>query len=175
MNAPPLVSVVVPTRNSADSLHVCLESIVHQSYSSVEVVVVDNNSTDDTLAIARASTPLVYVHGPERSAQRNAGARASGGSYLLFIDSDMVLARDVIEQCVRLVTQEPAVTAIIIPERSAGEGFWARCKALERSCYVGDDTIEAARFFARDAFAAGGGYGQTRTRPQGLDLGGPVA
>jgi glycosyltransferase involved in cell wall biosynthesis len=175
MNAPPLVSVVVPTRNSAGSLHACLESIVHQSYPSVEVVVVDNNSTDETLEIARASTPLIYVHGPERSAQRNVGARASGGSYLLFIDSDMVLAPEVIEQCVRVATHEPAVKGIIIPERSAGDGFWARCKALERSCYIGDDTIEAARFFARDVFEAVEGYDEALTGPEDWDLSQRVA
>ena len=44
-----------------------------------------------------------------------------------------------IEQCVKTVTADAATKGMIIPERSVGEGFWARCKELERSCYVGDD------------------------------------
>ena len=168
--SPPLVSIIVPTRNSAGALPACLASVSRQTYPVIELIVVDNGSADDTLEIARTATPLVFTHGPERCAQRNAGVRASTGSYIVFIDSDMVLAPTVIERCVRVMTDEPAVRGVIIPERSLGEGFWARCKALERSCYVGDDTIEAARFFARDAFEAVGSYDEALTAAEDWDL-----
>jgi glycosyltransferase involved in cell wall biosynthesis len=161
---------VVTTRNSAGTLRACLESIVAQCYPSVEIVVVDNESTDATLEIARRLTPYVYTYGPERSAQRNAGARIAHGSYLAFIDSDMILAPEVIEQSVRTLEADPAVGGIIIPEKSVGEGFWARCKALERSCYVGDDSIEAARFFPRTILESVGGYDETLTGPEDWDL-----
>jgi glycosyltransferase involved in cell wall biosynthesis len=148
----------------------CLESIAHQTYPAVEIVVVDNHSSDATLDIARAITPLVYTCGPERSAQRNAGARTANGSYLLFIDSDMVLEPSVVEQCVKVAASDAMVKGLIIPEESVGEGFWARCKALERSCYVGDDTIEAARFFHRSAFEMVGGYDERLTAAEDWDL-----
>jgi len=166
----PLVSVVVPTHNSADSLRACLESIKNQAYPSVEAVVIDNNSTDATLEVARALTSHVYTQGPERSAQRNRGAREARGTYLLFVDSDMVLAPDVVEQCVRLMASASDITGVVIPETSVGEGFWARCKALERSCYVGDPTIEAARFFARETFDVVGGYDEALTGPEDWDF-----
>jgi glycosyltransferase involved in cell wall biosynthesis len=175
MSAGPLVSAIVPTRNAADSLRPCLESLTHQSYPYLEILVVDNHSTDATLDIARALTPLVYTRGPERSAQRNAGARAAHGSYLVFLDSDMVLDPTVIERCVQKMWADAATKGIIIPERSVGEGFWARCKALERSCYVGDDSIEAARFFDRAAFDAVGGYDETLTAAEDWDLSQRVA
>ncbi len=170
MSDKPLVSVVVPTRNSAGSLQRCLESIVRQDDAAVELIVVDNHSRDRTLEMARAFTPHVLTRGPERSAQRNAGARAATGSFLVFIDSDMVLDRRVVGQCVEAAGAPPALQGIIIPERSVGSGYWARCKALERSCYVGDDTIEAARFFRRSAFDAVGGYDETLTAAEDWDL-----
>jgi glycosyltransferase involved in cell wall biosynthesis len=170
MDTAPLVSVVIPTRDSAASLPACLDSIVGQTYAPIEIVVVDNYSTDATCDIAHAVTPFVFTYGPERSAQRNAGARAASGSYLAFIDSDMVLAATVIARCVQVVTEDTAVKGIIIPERSVGEGFWARCKALERSCYVGDDTIEAARFFDHGAFESVGGYDESLTAAEDWDL-----
>ncbi len=171
----PLVSVVVPTRNSAGPLRSCLESIRRQTYSPVEVIVVDNNSSDGTTEVARAFTESVYTQGPERSAQRNRGAREAKGSYLLFVDSDMVLSPDVIAQCVRMMTDGQGVKGIVIPETSVGEGFWSRCKALERSCYVGDPTIEAARFFDRATFEALGGYDEELTGPEDWDFSQRVA
>jgi glycosyltransferase involved in cell wall biosynthesis len=165
----PLVSVIVPTRNSTRTLRACLDSIAGQTYPAVEIIVVDNHSTDDTAAIARAVTPQVLTQGPERSAQRNAGARAAHGVYFAFVDSDMVLAPTVIADCVRAAAR-PGIAGVIIPERSVGQGFWARCKALERSCYVGDDTIEAARFCPASAFAAAGGYDEALTGPEDWDL-----
>lgn len=175
MSALPLVSVVVPTRNSAGSLHACLDSIARQSYPCIEILVVDNHSSDTTLEVAHTFTPSVITRGPERCAQRNAGANDAQGSYLLFIDSDMVLAPLVVAQCVEDVTMDAGVTGVIIPERSVGDGFWAQCKALERSCYVGDDTIEAARFFDRAAFEAVGGYDEALTAAEDWDLSQRVA
>ena len=175
MSVLPLVSVVVPTRDSAGSLRACLDSIARQSDPSIEILVVDNHSSDTTLEIAHAFTPSVITRGPERCAQRNAGAYAAQGSYLLFIDSDMVLDSLVVAQCVEDVTMDVGVAGVIIPERSVGDGFWAQCKALERSCYIGDDTIEAARFFDRAAFAAVGGYDEALTAAEDWDLSQRVA
>jgi glycosyltransferase involved in cell wall biosynthesis len=154
-----LVSVIVPTRNSSDTLGECLRSIRNQSYQPVELIVVDNGSQDATPEIARRLADIVLDEGPERSAQRNAGARSSHGDYLAFIDSDMLLRADVVSDCV--AKAQAGADAVVIPETSFGDGLWARCKALERSCYYGDETIEAARFFRRESFFAVDGYDET--------------
>ena len=165
---PDLVSVIVPTRNSARTLEACLESIARQSHAEVETIVVDNASSDETREIASRFECAFLDIGPERSAQRNQGARHAKGAHLLFVDSDMVLEPDVVAHCV--AAARAGATAAIVPEVSFGEGFWAQCKRLERSCYVGDDDIEAARFYERALFARLGGFDEELSGPEDWDL-----
>jgi len=165
----PLVSIIVPTKNSGATLEVCLDSIKKQTHSRMEIIVVDNNSQDHTKEIANKYTHQVFNRGPERSAQRNYGAGVSNGEYLLFIDSDMELSLNVVEECVKLARDKNFVS-IIIPEESFGCGFWARCKKLERSFYLGVDWMEAARFFERTVFEEMRGYDEKNTGTEDYDL-----
>jgi glycosyltransferase involved in cell wall biosynthesis len=164
----PLVSVVVPTHNSTRTIEACLESIRSQVYQPIELVVVDNSSGDDTRQIAARFADIVEVYGPERSAQRNHGALLSHGQFLLFVDSDMRLTSSVVIQCVEAA--KAGAPAVIIPEVSIGEGFWAQARSLERSCYLGDDAIEAARFFRRPEFERSGGYDENLVAMEDWDL-----
>lgn len=166
----PLVTVIVPTRNNEPTISACLYSITQQTYQSIELIVVDNKSSDSTKSIARSYTSHVYDHGPERSAQRNFGALRAKGKYVLIIDSDMELTPDVVKDCVETVQAKPAAKALIIPEESFGEGFWAQCKRLERSFYIGIDEIEAARFFDKKLYIDVGGYNESITGGEDWDL-----
>jgi glycosyltransferase involved in cell wall biosynthesis len=166
----PIVSVVVPTYNSADYLEPCLKSISEQSYERTELIVVDNNSQDNTKAIARQYTNLVFNKGNERSAQRNFGAKQASGQYILIIDSDMVLTKGVVQACVDAVQNNAKFKALIIPEESFGEGIWAQCKKLERSFYSGVDWQEASRFFDKTAYLEVGGYDESMTGWEDYDL-----
>ena len=170
-----LVSVIVPTRNSSETLEACIESIARQSYEDIELVVIDNNSTDNTKAIAKQYTKHVLNKGPERSAQRNYGAKKASGDYVLFIDSDMELTPNVVSSCVTYANKNRGSRAIIIPEESFGEGFWAQCKKLERSFYVGIDAIEAARFFEKELYLKLGGYDEDMVSGEDWDLSKRVA
>ena len=165
----PLVSVIVPTKNSVDTIEVCLKSISQQSYKNMEIIIVDNNSEDGTKGIAK-QYGNVFMKGPERSSQRNFGSQKAKGELLLFIDSDMELMSKVVEECVEQVQRDKAVKGIIITEISIGKGFWPKCRALERSCYIGDDTIEAARFFDREIFCKFNGYDEEITGQEDWDL-----
>jgi glycosyltransferase involved in cell wall biosynthesis len=161
MQKKPLVSIIVPTKNSGEFLGQCLESLTHQSYDNIEIIVVDNNSSDTTVKIANRYTKNVFTMGPERSTQRNYGVKKSKGTCVAIIDSDMILSKNIIQEGVDFFdTHDEKYAQLIIPEESKGEGYWASVKAYERSFYVGDETIEAPRFFKKSVFIASGGYNE---------------
>lgn len=175
MTSSPLVSIIVPTYNSAETLADCLQSIEQQNYKAIELIVVDNHSADDTLQIAKRYTHHVFTRGPERSAQRNFGVERAKGDYVCIIDSDMQLSAEVITECVDAIRDQPNLKGVIIPEESFGEGFWAQCKKLERSFYVGVDWMEAARFFDKKTYVKLGGYDSSLVSGEDWDLSQRVA
>jgi glycosyltransferase involved in cell wall biosynthesis len=161
------VAVVVPTRNSERTIAACLQSIRRQTYPCITVVV-DNSSGDGTVSIAQRWADSVFQAGPERSAQRNYGASLTDTDVLGFVDSDMVLTPEVVEQVVSAIAC--GAGAVIVPEVTVGEGFWAEVRAFERSFYSGADNIEAARFYRRDVFQVTGGFDESLTGPEDIDL-----
>jgi glycosyltransferase involved in cell wall biosynthesis len=164
------VSFVVPTRNSARTLEACLGSLRAQTYDDVEIVVVDNASTDGTAEIGERMADRFADRGPERSAQRNHGAFLSSGDVIVYIDSDMVLEPRVAAAIVAGFRVQPDVGALIIPEHSFGDGFFARCRILEKSLYVGDDGVEAPRAFRRPDIERVGGWNEALTAAEDWDL-----
>ncbi len=164
------VTVILSTRNAAETLENCLKSINNQSRSPEEIIIVDRNSTDNTVAIAKKYTTAVFNHGPERSAQRNFGATYAQGDYLLFVDADMELTKDVIAESCDLVSQKPDVKALSIPEKSFGVGFWSEVKAFERSFYIGETDLEAPRFIEKKIFEKVGGYDEKLVAGEDWDL-----
>jgi glycosyltransferase involved in cell wall biosynthesis len=145
-------------------------SIRAQTYKNIELIVVDNFSIDTTATIAKKYTEKFFEKGPERSAQRNYGAAQATGEYVVFIDSDMELTETVIASCVEKMASDKSFAGVIIPEESFGEGFWAQCKKLERSFYVGVTWMEAARFFKKSAFDEVGGYDSELISGEDWDL-----
>lgn len=166
----PLVSIIITTKNSARTIKQLLESIKKQTYKGIEVILVDNQSSDNTINIARKYTKSIFQKGPERSAQRNFGAKHSRGSFLFFLDSDMVLTEDVVSQCVELAQRSSRLGAIIIPEKSFGSGFWTKAKIFEREINAGEEYFEAARFFPKKVFTELHGYDELLTGPEDWDL-----
>lgn len=166
----PIVSVIVPTKNSSSTLEACLKSIREQSYKQIELIVVDNFSTDATQEIAKKYADKVFEKGPERSPQRNFGVSQAQGKYVAIIDSDMELSKEVVSACVEKMKENEQLLGLVIPEESFGEGFWAQCKKLERSFYVGISWMEAARFFKKEIFEQVGGYNESMVSGEDWDL-----
>ncbi|MCF6150659.1 MAG: glycosyltransferase [Candidatus Kuenenia sp.] len=121
-----LVSVIITTKNEEKNIGNCLQSIRTQSYpqDKIEIIVVDNNSTDKTKEIIRSfchslrtrhseqseeSHIQLFNRGPERSTQRNFGMiDIAKGKYVMFVDADMILSPCLIESCVKKMEQENA-------------------------------------------------------------------
>lgn len=97
MTVPPLVTVVVPIYNVEEYLAACLESIQHQTHENLEVIMVNDGSTDRSAAIAEEFArrdkrfKLITQENGGLSSARNTGADAATGEYLAFVDSDDVI------------------------------------------------------------------------------------
>lgn len=100
-----LVSVNIATYNSARTLTKCLESVKKQTYPGIEIIVMDSDSKDGTLDIARSYGAKI-IFAPTLALARDAGARASSGEYIFLLDSDQILNGDVIQRCVQACEDE---------------------------------------------------------------------
>jgi glycosyltransferase involved in cell wall biosynthesis len=153
----PLVSVIVTTRNEERNIGNCLKSIHLQTYKPIEIIVVDNNSTDKTREIALGFTDVVVDKGPERSAQRNHGlCDIASGKYAMFIDADMVLTGQLISACVEKM-EDSITVALHIDEKILGSNWLSKVRRFERSFYSGT-VIDGVRFFRRESFCVLGGF-----------------
>lgn len=103
-NPVPVVSVIIPCFNSAEYLKECISSVLSQSYNSIEIVCINDGSTDNSLDILlelASKDDRITVLSQENaglSAARNTGVRNSSGTYILFLDSDDCLRSDCIEK-----------------------------------------------------------------------------
>jgi glycosyltransferase involved in cell wall biosynthesis len=171
----PLVSVIIPTRNSEKTLNRCLESVRKQTYRNIEIIVADQESDDKTIKIAEKygakvlnlKKPLFYTPPTE---SRNAGAKLGSGEILYHLDSDMYLSRYLIKESIDKLSGDMNIGALIVHERDIAEGFWSRVKAFERRCYWGDDNIESARIVRKEIFDKVGGYDENISSGEDFDI-----
>jgi len=164
------VSVIIPTKNSEKFLAKCLESIKNQTYSNVEIIVVDNNSTDKTKEIALKFTDKVFNKGPERSAQVNFGASKSNGEYLYRVDSDFFVEPNVIAECVDKCENEGFDCIAVHNTSDPTVSFWAKVRKFERDMYKEDNLIVGARFWSKKSFDAVGGFNEKMIACEDYDI-----
>ena len=109
------ISIVVPVYNAEDYLERCLHSILDQEFSSYEVVLVDDGSTDASWLIcdrySSTDPRFITLHQPNKgvSAARNAGINMAQGEYVMFLDADDALLPDALEVMVESLNGEDVV------------------------------------------------------------------
>ena len=109
MQENPLISVILPVYNVGNYLDRCMKSVLHQTYKNLEIILVDDGSTDssgklcDKYAVTDNRVSVIHQKNQGLSAARNHGIDQSKGKYITFIDSDDYVADDMIEYLLSLI------------------------------------------------------------------------
>lgn len=105
-----MISVVIPTFNRAGLLRHALDSVLTQTFRDVEIIVVDDGSTDDTRGVVRSygqRVRYIYQDNQGRGAARNTGVLAAQGDYIAFLDSDDIWYPDHLQRLVDYLQANP--------------------------------------------------------------------
>lgn len=129
----PLVSIIVPARNEEVSLTACLESLVAQTGTSFEILVVNDASTDRTAEIAHSFPSVRVMDAPPlppgwtgKNNAVTAGAKNAAGSWLLFTDADTVHFPGSLAKAVAEAQKHGAALLSYSPAQEV-RGFWEKC------------------------------------------------
>lgn len=112
------ISIVVPIYNVAKYLDKCINTLVNQTYSDLEIILVNDGSTDESLSICnewKEKDKRIVVVNKENgglSSARNAGIKKANGSYICFVDSDDYVELDMVEKLINAIHEDGSDIAI---------------------------------------------------------------
>jgi chlorobactene glucosyltransferase len=186
----PLVSVIIPARNEAHNIARCVASILASSYPRLELMVVDDHSTDDTAAIAtraaRGDERFRVIPNPDlpdgwfgKQWACTTGAAAATGEILLFTDADTFHSPDLLTRSVNAIGRTSADMFTVAGRQELGS-FWEKIVqpqmfSILSMRYGGTESVNEARratekiangqciFFTRSAYDELGGHGSVRS------------
>lgn len=110
----PTVSVIIPCYNQGRFLPIAINSVLNQSYKNVEIIVIDDGSSDDTAEIAKCFTGVLYFFQVNQglSAARNSGIGLASGDFLVFLDADDWLYREALSINLAILLNDPALAFV---------------------------------------------------------------
>ncbi len=176
----PTLSVVVPVRNSPAQLEACLKHLHASGYTSFELIVVDDASTDASPEVARQLGARV-VQMPQRcgpAGARNAGAAQARGRYLLFVDADVCVHPGTLAAVAACFEADQGLAALFgsYDDRPTARNLLSQYKNLFHHFTHQQGLPEATTFWAgcgavrRDVFTAIGGFDTRYDRPSIEDI-----
>lgn len=147
-----LVSVIVPIYNVEKYLHQCVNSIIKQTYTNIEIILVDDGSPDNCPAICddykRLDSRIKVIHKANGglSDARNVGTEMAQGEYVTYVDSDDWIDRNYVKTLLELAIRYNAEMSICAAKRTksrnemesvrkSNETFWTKKKALKKMLY----------------------------------------
>src|SRR3989344_8477717 len=121
------VSVIIPVYNEEKVIQYCLESLKNQTFRDMEIIVVDDGSTDRTQELVKGVMLLIQDHkGPGEA--RNFGAKQAKGEILVFVDADMTFDKDFIKELIKPIITEKSKGTFSKDEKvSNWDNIWAKC------------------------------------------------
>lgn len=137
MTTNPLITIIVPIYNSEKYLDKCIASIVNQTYKNLEIILLDDGSSDSTPEIcdkwANNDSRIVCVHKENEGdvATRNRGIRMANGEYIAIIDNDDYMENDMIEFLYNLIVEYDADISRC--------GFWFEYEGTEKHTNASED------------------------------------
>ena len=171
MSTNPLVSVIIPVYNCKLYLREALESVLSQTYSPIEIIVVDDGSTDGSVGVARSFGKLVrYIGQPNGGigAARNRGVEMAKGHFLAFLDADDLWMMDKLELQMTILSDQTdldmvfgRVIQFVSPELSDDERNKLNCPVEPSAGYhPGAMVIRLESFFRVGLFETGWQVGE---------------
>lgn len=113
----PKFSIIMPVYNVCDYIEKCLDSVISQSFEDYEVIVVNDGSTDSSVDIARKyNVNIINQKNKGLSEARNVGVKHASGEYLIFLDSDDYIDKDLLFNINKSLTNNPDIVRFQIRE-----------------------------------------------------------
>lgn len=133
----PLASIIIPCYNTAAYLPHAIKSALDQTYSPIEIVVIDDGSTDDTASIVaqykNSAIKYVYQSNKGLSAARNTGIRMATGEYIALLDADDLWERDKLHKQIELLKKYPSCGMVFTDYSTFNtEGVLSRTRNADR-------------------------------------------
>jgi glycosyltransferase involved in cell wall biosynthesis len=169
------VSVIIPVKNEAENIRKCLISIKSNNYLKMEIIVVDNGSTDSTVDVAREFGSNVFVK-PELtiSGLRNFGAKIAKGQFLAFVDSDCEVASEWIESALIHFADYNVgcvgSTAVAPDNGTWVQKVWGAFRARNQSVIEAGWLNSMNMFVRNNVFVEVGGFSEDLVTCEDVDL-----
>ena len=150
MRPEPLISVIVPVYKVESYLDRCVRSIVEQSYTNLEIILVDDGSPDncpgicDDWAGKDSRVRVIHKENGGLSDARNAGIRAAAGEYISFIDSDDRIAPEMLEKLYAALERDESDIAACTVEMVWENGMPPRFLTVQTNCLLGRQEAQLA-------------------------------
>jgi len=113
MNNKPLISVIIVNYNGKRHLEKCFESLMKIDYEKYEIILVDNNSTDNSIEFVKNTQPSVIIIKLDKNygfaEPNNIGAKIAKGDLLLFLNNDTIVMPNFISEMVKVLTQDSKI------------------------------------------------------------------
>lgn len=173
----PIVSVVIPAYNEEGDIEGCIKTLINQSYKPLEIIFVDDGSTDKTLEILSRYKDIKVLKQNHKGpgAARNFGVSKSKGEIIVFVDADMEFKEDYIEKLIKPILNNETI-GTNHPEEIVknSENIWAKCWGRRITTFQGDFAIYRAikkdKFLEAGGFDPSKGYADDQTLYQKLQI-----